>query len=147
MYAAFCASLGDAMTQDASALAGPMTAAPNPAQYAVLLKTIGKEPLGAFVRNGDDVWAKIITTIHYGLIEAGEAGVTQASPSTDAKLQCLLGQTGEFCRHLGLDNPFMLNAIRATSNYGQVSERNVGQGSPLELALGLNGLWDRGGLM
>jgi general L-amino acid transport system substrate-binding protein len=153
MYAAFFAGRCDAMTQDASALAGALTVAPNPAQYAVLEETISKEPLGPFVRNGDDVWANIITTIHYGLIEAEEYGVTQANAaaqattSTDATVQRLLGRTGEFGSRLGLDNGFMLNAIRATGNYGEVFERNVGQGSSLKLARGLNGLWNRGGLM
>ncbi len=153
MYTAFFAGRCDAMTQDASALAGALTVAPNPAQYAVLEETISKEPLGPFVRNGDDVWANIITTIHYGLIEAEEYGVTQAtapaqaSTSTDATVQRLLGRTGEFGSRLGLDNAFMLNAIRAVGNYGEVFERNVGQGSTLKLARGLNGLWNRGGLM
>lgn len=153
MYTAFFAGRCDAMTQDASALAGALTVAPNPAQYAVLEETISKEPLGPFVRNGDDVWANIITTIHYGLIEAEEYGVTQAtapaqaSTSTDATVQRLLGRTGEFGSRLGLDNAFMLNAIRAVGNYGEVFDRNVGQGSTLKLARGLNGLWNRGGLM
>ncbi len=153
MYAAFFAGRCDAMTQDASALAGALTVAPNPAQYTVLEETISKEPLGPFVRNGDDVWANIITTIHYGLIEAEEYSVTQANAeqmareSTDATVQRLLGRSGEFGSRLGLDNAFMLAAIRGVGNYGEVFERNVGQGSPLKLARGLNGLWNRGGLM
>ena len=153
MYAAFFAGRCDAMTQDASALAGAMTAAPNPAQYAVLEETISKEPLGPFVRNGDDVWANIVTTVHYGLIEAEEYGVTQdnaaqqATASTDATVQRLLGRSGEFGSRMGLDNGFMLAAIRAVGNYGEVFERNLGQGSTLKLARGLNGLWNRGGLM
>ena len=153
MYAAFFAGRCDAMTQDASALAGAMTAAPNPALYQVLEETISKEPLGPFVRNGDDVWANIVTTVHYGLIEAEEYGVTQttaetmARDSTDATVQRLLGRTGEFGSRMGLDNGFMLAAIRAVGNYGEVFERNVGQGSTLKLARGLNGLWNRGGLM
>ncbi len=153
MYAAFFAGRCDAMTQDASALAGALTVAPNPALYAVLEETISKEPLGPFVRNGDDVWANIVTTVHYGLIEAEEYGVTQANAaqqataSTDATVQRLLGRSGEFGTRLGLDNGFMLAAIRAVGNYGEVFERNVGQGSTLRLARGLNGLWNRGGLM
>jgi general L-amino acid transport system substrate-binding protein len=153
MYAAFFAGRCDAMTQDASALAGALTVAPNPAQYTVLEETISKEPLGPFVRNGDDVWANIITTIHYALIEAEEYGVTQANAatqataSTDATVQRLLGRTGEFGSRLGLENNFVVTMLRATGNYGEIFERNVGQGSTLKLARGLNGLWNRGGLM
>ncbi|MEI6161898.1 MAG: amino acid ABC transporter substrate-binding protein, partial [Roseococcus sp.] len=153
MYAAFFAGRCDAMTQDASALAGALTVAPNPAQYAVLEETISKEPLGPFVRNGDDQWANIITSVHYALIEAEEYSVTQATApnlatsSTDATVQRLLGRTGDFGTRLGLDNAWALNAIRAIGNYGEAFERNLGQGSPLKLQRGLNGLWSRGGLM
>jgi len=153
MYSAFFAGRCDAMTQDASALAGAVgTVAPNPAQYMVLPETISKEPLGPFVRNGDDQWANIITSVHYALVEAEETGVTQANArqqsasSTDATVQRLLGKTGEFGSRLGLDNAWALNMILAVGNYGEVFERNLGQASPLKLPRGLNGLWNQGGL-
>jgi len=37
--------------------------------------------------------------------------------------------------------------IKATGNYGEIFERNVGKGSPLKLERGLNGSWTKGGLM
>ncbi|WP_426954467.1 amino acid ABC transporter substrate-binding protein [Muricoccus radiodurans] len=153
MYQAFFAGRCDAMTQDASALAGALsTAAPNAADYVVLSETISKEPLGPFTRNGDDQWSNIVAWVHYGLVEAEEAGVTQAnaeemSRSGPPVAQRLLGTTGEFGARLGLDNRWMLNAIRAVGNYGEVFERNVGGGSSLKLPRGLNGLWNAGGLM
>src|SRR3954453_18431346 len=68
----------DAMTQDASALAGSITTgAPKPADYTILPQTISKESLGPFTRNGDEVWSDIITWLLYGLIEGEELGVTQ----------------------------------------------------------------------
>ena len=76
----------DAMTQDASALAGSVTTqAPNPADYVILPQTISKEPLGPFTRNGDEVWSDIIAWLHYGLIEAEELGVTAANADEMAK--------------------------------------------------------------
>ena len=58
MYQTFFGGRCDAMTQDASALAGAVTtAAPNPADYVVLPQTISKEPLGPFTRNGDEAWS------------------------------------------------------------------------------------------
>src|SRR6202795_805319 len=70
----------DAMTQDASALAGSVTtAAPNPADYTVLPLTISKEPLGPFTRNGDEVWTDISAWLHYGIVEAEDQGVTAAN--------------------------------------------------------------------
>src|SRR3954447_12251425 len=143
----------DAMTQDASALAGSVTtAAPNPADYTVLPQTISKEPLGPFTRNGDEVWTDIVAWLHYGLIEAEELGVTATNVDEMAKsqtpaIQRLLGASGDLGSRLGLDNKWLVTAIKATGNYGEIYERNVGKASPLKLERGLNGLWSKGGLM
>jgi general L-amino acid transport system substrate-binding protein len=143
----------DAMTQDASALAGSVTTqAQNPADYTVLPQTISKEPLGPFTRNGDDVWTDIIAWLHYGLVEAEELGVTAANAdemtkSTTPAIQRLLGSAGDLGSRLGLDNKWMLQAIKAGGNYGEIFERNVGKASPLKLERGLNATWAKGGLM
>lgn len=153
MYQAFFSGRCDAMTQDASALAGSVgTVAPNPADYAILAETISKEPLGPFTRNGDEVWTNIVAWLHYGLVEAEENGVTAANADEQAKgsnptVQRLLGTTGEYGQRLGLDNRWMLNAIKAVGNYGEIFERNAGASGPLKLKRGLNGLWSKGGLM
>ncbi|WP_407156160.1 amino acid ABC transporter substrate-binding protein [Bradyrhizobium sp. STM 3557] len=153
MYQTFFGGRCDAMTQDASALAGAVTtAAPNPADYVVLPQTISKEPLGPFTRNGDEVWSDIITWLHYGLVEAEELGVTQANVEEMAKsntpaVQRLLGTSGDLGSRLGLDNKWLVAAIKAGGNYGEIFERNVGKASPLKLERGLNGLWSKGGLM
>ncbi|WP_160120878.1 amino acid ABC transporter substrate-binding protein [Rhodovarius lipocyclicus] len=152
MYQAFFAGRCDAMTQDASALAGAIAQAPNAAQYLVLGETISKEPLGPFTRNGDEQWTNIVAWVHYGLVEAEENGVTQANAEEQSRgqnpvAQRLLGTSGEFGQRIGLDNRWMLNVIRAVGNYGEVFERNVGQASVLRLPRGANGLWNQGGLM
>jgi general L-amino acid transport system substrate-binding protein len=154
MYQTFFGGRCDVMTQDASALAGAVaTAAPNAADYIVLPQTISKEPLGPFTRNGDEVWTDIIAWLHYGLIEAEELGITQANADEMAKssqtpaVQRLLGASGDLGSRLGLDNKWLLLAIKAGGNYGEIFERNVGQASPLKLERGLNGLWSKGGLM
>src|SRR5215510_16179956 len=99
MYQTFFSGRCDAMTQDASALAGAVaTAASTPADYVILSQTISKEPLGPFTRNGDDQWSNIIAWVHYGLIEAEEADVTaakaeQLATSSDSPVvQRLLGK-------------------------------------------------------
>jgi len=67
MYQTFFGGRCDAMTQDASALAGAVaTAAPNAADYLVLPQTISKEPLGPFTRNGDEAWSDIGTWLRPG---------------------------------------------------------------------------------
>ena len=153
MYQTFFGGRCDVMTQDASALAGAVTtAAPNPADYVVLPQTISKEPLGPFTRNGDEVWSDIITWLHYGLVEAEELGVTSANADEMAKsgapaTQRLLGTAGDLGSRLGLDNKWMLQAIKAGGNYAEIFERNVGKASPLKLDRGLNATWNKGGLM
>jgi len=153
MYQTFFGGRCDAMTQDASALAGAVTtAAPNPADYVVLPQTISKEPLGPFTRNGDEVWSDIVTWLHYGLVEAEELGVTAANADEMAKsstpaIQRLLGAAGDLGSRLGLDNKWMLQVVKAGGNYGEIFERNVGKASPLKLERGLNATWSKGGLM
>ena len=154
MYQTFFGGRCDVMTQDASALAGAVaTAAPNAADYLVLPQTISKEPLGPFTRNGDEVWTDIIAWLHYGLIEAEEFGVTAANADEMAKssnvpaIQRLLGSSGELGSRLGLDNRWMVQAIKAGGNYAEIFERNVGKASPLKLDRGLNATWNNGGLM
>jgi general L-amino acid transport system substrate-binding protein len=153
MYQTFFGGRCDAMTQDASALAGAVaTASPNPADYLVLPQTISKEPLGPFTRNGDEVWSDIIAWLHYGLIEAEELGVTQANADEMAKsqnpaVQRLLGASGDLGSRLNLDNKWMLQAIKAGGNYAEIFERNVGKSSPLKLDRGLNATWSKGGMM
>jgi general L-amino acid transport system substrate-binding protein len=154
MYQTFFSGRCDAMTQDASALAGAVaTAAPNAADYLVLPQTISKEPLGPFTRNGDEVWTDIIAWLHYGLIEAEELGVTAADVDEMSKssnvpaIQRLLGTSGELGSRLGLDNKWMVQVIKATGNYAEIFERNVGQASPLKLERSLNATWNKGGLM
>ena len=39
-----------------------------------------------------------------------------------------------------------MRIIKAEGNYGEAFERNVGMGSPLKIARGLNRLWDKGGI-
>jgi general L-amino acid transport system substrate-binding protein len=154
MYQTFFGGRCDAMTQDASALAGAVaTAAPNAADYVVLPQTISKEPLGPFTRNGDEAWSDIITWLHYGLVEAEELGVTAANADEMAKsstvpaIQRLLGASGELGSRLNLDNKWLVLAIKAGGNYGEIFDRNVGKASPLKLDRGLNATWSKGGLM
>jgi general L-amino acid transport system substrate-binding protein len=41
----------------------------------------------------------------------------------------------------------MANALKATGNYGESFERNVGSKSAIKLPRGTNNLWNKGGLM
>jgi general L-amino acid transport system substrate-binding protein len=154
MYDAFFAGgRCDAMTQDFSALAAALTSqVSNPGDYAILPERISKEPLGPFVRHGDDQWFDIVKYVFMAMIEAEEKGVTQANVDATAEtggpeVKRFLGVGQGYGQGLGLDDKFAYNIIKQIGNYGESFERNVGKGSPLKLERGLNDLWNRGGLM
>jgi general L-amino acid transport system substrate-binding protein len=143
-----------AYTTDASGLASIRNKeAKNPAEHVILPELISKEPLGPMVRRGDDEWFAIVKWVIYGLLEAEEYGVTQANvdqlktSTTDPVVQRLLGTTEDTGKLLGLDKEWMVRAVKATGNYGEMFERNVGPKSALGLPRGVNSLWNKGGLM
>ena len=144
----------DAYSTDSSQLAAIATIMHDPDNQMVLPDIISKEPLGPAVRQGDDQWYLIVKWTVNALIEAEEQGVTQAnaeekraSPGSNAAVKRLLGVTGDFGKFMALDNAWAYNALRAVGNYGEMFERNLGQGSAMKLPRGKNDLWSRGGLM
>ena len=152
MYEAFFGGRCDAMTQDSSALASALATRGKQADYMVLPDIISKEPLGPFVRRGDDVWMTVVRWSLFAMLEAEERGITTANvdeqlKSTDALVQRFLGVKPGNGKALQLDEKWAYNIVKQVGNYGESYERNVGMGSPLKLARGLNGLWTKGGLM
>jgi general L-amino acid transport system substrate-binding protein len=142
-----------AYTTDASGLASVRNKeAKDPAEHMILPELISKEPLGPMVRRGDDEWFAIVKWVIYGLIEAEEYGITQANvdemkSSADPVVQRILGTPEDTGKLLGLDKEWMARALKATGNYGEIFERNVGPKSPLGLPRGVNNQWNKGGLM
>jgi general L-amino acid transport system substrate-binding protein len=58
----------------------------------------------------------------------------------------LVGTEGNHGEQLGLTKDWAVRIIKHVGNYGEVFDRDVGQGSPLKIARGLNALWTKGGL-
>ena len=142
-----------AYTTDASGLASVRNkSAKNPADHLILPELISKEPLGPLVRRGDDEWAAIVKWVIYGLLEAEEYGVTSANVddlkvnSKDPVVGRILGTTEDTGKLLGLDKEWLARAVKATGNYGEIFERNVGPKSALQLPRGLNNQWNKGGI-
>jgi general L-amino acid transport system substrate-binding protein len=148
---AYDASRCDAYTTDASGLAGERLRLANPDDHVVLPEVISKEPLGPAVRHGDDQWFDIVKWTHFAMVNAEELGVTKANvddmlKSDNPDIKRLLGTEGKFGEALGLTNDWAVRIIKQVGNYGEVFEKNVGQGSPLKIGRGLNALWNKGGL-
>jgi general L-amino acid transport system substrate-binding protein len=152
--AAYFAGRCQAYTTDASGLASIRSKeAKNPKDHVILPELISKEPLGPLVRRGDDEWFAITKWVIYGLIEAEENGITQANveklrnESTDPVVQRILGKSDDTGKLLGLDRDWMVRALKAVGNYGEIFERNLGENTPIGLERGTNALWTDGGLM
>ena len=143
-----------AFTTDASGLASIRNKeAKVPAEHLILPELISKEPLGPSVRRGDDEFFAIAKWVIYALIEAEEYGITQASvdamktKTDDPVIGRILGSTEDTGKLLGLDKEWAARAIKATGNYGEIFERNVGPKSELGVPRGINNLWNKGGIM
>ncbi len=143
-----------AYTTDASGLSATRSkVAKDPKEHLILPELISKEPLGPMVRRGDDEWFAIVKWTIYGLLESEEYGITQANvdalkaTSKDPVVQRILGTSEDTGKLLGLDKEWMARAIKATGNYGEIFERNVGPKSALGLPRGVNNQWNKGGLM
>ena len=141
----------DAYTTDSSGLYGSRVLLADPGANIVLPEIISKEPLAPAVRQGDDAWEDIVRWTHHAMLDAEELGVNKNNVddqknSTNPEIRRLLGLEGQFGEALGLTNDWAYRIIKAEGNYGESFERNVGQGSPLKIARGLNALWTKGGL-
>lgn len=150
---AFASGRCDVFTTDASGLASiRISRLPNPDDYVVLPEIISKEPLGPFVRQGDDAWLNVVKWSLHAMIAAEELGVTsdnvdQMLESPNPDVRRLLGVTEGAGKNLGLDERWAYNIVKQVGNYGESFERNVGQQSPLKIQRGLNAQWKDGGLM
>ena len=150
--AAFFSGRCDVYTADMSFLAAARaTATAAPDDYVILPEVISKDPLGAMVRHGDNQFADIMRWAFYAMVEAEEYGVSSQNvdemlKSDNPGIKRLLGVTPGMGKALGLDEKWAYNIIKQVGNYGESFERNLGSGSPLRLARGLNALWNQGGL-
>ena len=143
----------DAMTGDASSLAGMKTIMKNPATHMILPEIISKEPLAPLSRHGDNEFNDIIRWVINAIIIAEEKGITKANvervakTTNDPEVQRMLGITGSMGADIGLDPKWALRAIKAVGNYGEIFERHLGMNTPLGLPRGYNRMWDKGGLL
>jgi general L-amino acid transport system substrate-binding protein len=141
----------DVFTTDVSGLYAERLKLSSPADHAVLPEVISKEPLGPMVRHGDDQWFDIVKWVLFAMIDAEELGVTQKNVDDMAKsdkpeLKRAFGTDGNLGEQLGLTKDWVSRIVKAVGNYGESFDRNVGSGSKLGIARGLNQLWNKGGI-
>jgi general L-amino acid transport system substrate-binding protein len=159
MEAAFATGNCGALAGDRTRLAGTRALlAEHGKPTRLLAETISKDPLAAAMRDDDPQWAAIVQWVMEALVQAEESGVTRANVASirgrvagengsDPVLWFLLGGSRQIGSGLGLGDDWVVQVIRATGNYGEIYERDLGSGSALKLPRGKNRLVERGGLM
>jgi general L-amino acid transport system substrate-binding protein len=154
------------VTGNCAALAGDLTRlaatrlnfGPLAADYTLLPSgepvEISNDPLAAASSSSDPGFANIVRWTMEVLLNAEAVGLTQHSvgvraeaASSDPAVAVLTGQSREIGRRLGLDDRWGADVIAAVGNYGEMYERDMGAGSPLELPRSRNRLSIEGGLM
>ncbi len=149
----YLAGACDVYTTDASGLAATRAAFEDADAHMLLPEIISKEPLGPLVRHGDDQWGDIVRWTLNALITAEELGVTSANieqmagGTDNPEINRLLGTEGELGAMLGLDAEWARRALAVSGNYGEIFAANIGEGTPIALARGLNAQWTQGGLI
>jgi general L-amino acid transport system substrate-binding protein len=143
-----------AYTSDASQLAAARVRAPGGAQgFDILPERVSKEPLGPVVGSGDTEWVTLVRWVLFALIAAEERGITRANvdavvqQSQGAASRLVSGRDERLARALGVRRDWVVRAVKAVGNYGEMYERNLGRDSALDIERGPNRLWTQGGLL
>jgi general L-amino acid transport system substrate-binding protein len=141
----------DVLTTDVSQLYALRLRLTKPADHTILPDVISKEPLAPVVRQRDDEWLLIVKWAIYAMINAEELGVTsknidEALKSKKPDVMRLVGTEGAYGEEIDLTRDWAARIIRHVGNYGEVYDRNVGEGSKLKIPRGLNQLWNAGGI-
>lgn len=149
--AAYEAGRCDSFTTDQSGLYAAKLDLADGNAHVVLPEIISKEPLGPAVRQGDDEWEDLVRWTLYAMVNAEEMGISsqnidQVMGAANPEQKRLLGLEGDFGPSIGLTKDWVVRIIKKVGNYGEIFERNVGKGSPLQIERGKNALWTQGGL-
>jgi general L-amino acid transport system substrate-binding protein len=151
-FAAVQAGRCDGYTDDGGSVAAARSTMKVPGDWVFLPETIGREPLGPYVRAGDDGWFNLVKWTHFAMLEGEVLGLTRANidskkvGATDPELRKFLGIEGGLGKMLGVDDEWSYRIIKTVGNYGEVYDETFGA-KGLGLPRGMNELWTKGGLM
>jgi general L-amino acid transport system substrate-binding protein len=149
---AFQSGQCNVLTKDQSALYAERLKLTRPTDAVILPDVISKEPLGPVTRADDFAWSNVVKWVNFALVNAEELGITsgnagEAAGSRKPDVRRFAGTEGGLGKLLGLEDDWALRAVRASGNYSEIYERNVGVKSRLGIPRGLNQLWSMGGIL
>ncbi|QBF32467.1 ABC transporter substrate-binding protein [Thalassococcus sp. S3] len=125
----------------------------NPDAHVILDDQLSSEPISAAMRQGDEEFVDVVNWMLSALLIAEEEGVTMANVEEMAatppnpRVARLLGVDPGMGERLGLRDTWAKEMIAAVGNFGEIYDRNLGEGSPYKLDRGLNNLWSHGGVL
>jgi general L-amino acid transport system substrate-binding protein len=150
MYTANCAAMTTDITQLANTRALFGTRAK---EFELLPEVITKDPLAVAYREEDSPWANAVIGTISAIIQAEESSVTSANVdtvaanNTDPSVRVYFSPLSNMATTLSLDSTWAIRVIKAVGNYGEMYDRDLGGGSPLQIPRGQNALWNKGGLI
>lgn len=142
----------DVYTTDRSQLVANRLKFAKPDDHLLLPDVISKEPLGPWVRRGDEQWFTLVRWTLFAMLNAEELGVTQANVDEMAKssqnpeVKRLLGVEGSVGEQLGVSKDWAVRILKHVGNYGESFDRHLGPKTRVGLDRGVNKLWTQGGL-
>ena len=141
----------DVYTTDRSQLVANRLKFKDPDEHMLLPDVISKEPLGPWVRRGDEQWFTFVRWVHFAMLNAEEFGVTKANvnemmASSNPEIKRLLGSEGNTGEQFGVSKDWVVRILRHVGNYGESFERHLGPKTRIGLDRGPNNLWNNGGL-
>jgi len=142
----------DVLTSDQSQLYALRIGLADPSAAVVLPEVISKEPLGPVVRQGDDAWFNVVrwslmATVEAEFLKIDSSNADDMKANGTPSQKRLMGTEGGAGEKLGISNDWAYNIVKQVGNYSEVFERNVGSGSSLKIARGLNAQWNQGGIL
>jgi general L-amino acid transport system substrate-binding protein len=153
-YGAYGEGRCDAVTSDKSQLVSVAKGLlPDPDNHVLLDLTLSKEPLGPVVRHGDDQWFDIVRWVIFATFAGEEYGISSGNAeemhgsTENPEFRRLLGLEGDLGLKLGLTNDWAYDVLRTVGNYGEIYERNLGEGTATFIPRGLNSSYTQGGLL
>jgi general L-amino acid transport system substrate-binding protein len=141
----------DVYTTDRSQLVANRLKFAKPDEHVLLPDVISKEPLGPWVRRGDEQWFTLVRWTHFAMLNAEEFGVTSKNvdemlKSANPEIKRLLGAEGNTGEQLGVTKDWVVRILRHVGNYSESFERHLGPKPRIGLDRGPNRLWSAGGL-
>ncbi len=93
----------------------------------------------------------VVKWTYCALINAEELGITsknieEMKNSANPEVARFVGKEGDFGTGIGLTNEWAAQIVKHVGNYGEIFDRNLGEGTQLKIARGKNALWNKGGL-